>query len=521
VADTKLTDLSTPTGGPAVGDWLYSVDISDTTDNVAGSSRKITLQNVLDLFNTIAESCTVTDSVTTTQTTLGTFGHNTSGTPGAAFGGQWVFNLQSTTATNRQAMRFRWYWSTATDASRTAIAVWSMTVSGVDTDFLFFDPTSSGFTAGWLGSGAIWTDRHLRANGDFHAGGQLIGNAARPLTPGGRLTLTSGTPVTTAVVATATTIYYTPYQHDIIMLYDGVFWRAINFTETSLAITATVATSFTVNLTNASTTVTCTSTAALYIGMPITGTNIPTGTYVVSITNSTTFVISQAATNTVNVTGTFYHANYDVFGVFSAFNNNGVLALEALAWSNNTTRATGLTMTNGRLTKTGDQKRLYLGTFRLITSTQTTDSKAQRFLWNMYNRITRVLTKTDSAGGYAYNTATWRAANGNSANKVETLVGLADEPIQLVFNHLITSTTGNTGVAGLSIDLATPAAPYITQCTGGGTTAGWFQAAVIDYREYPGVGYHSFTMYEQGGGSNTTFYGTTNGGCRLFGSVMG
>ena len=48
--------------------------------------------------------------------------------------------------------------------------------------------------------------------------------------------------------------------------------------------------------TNGSTTVTCASTAQLSAAVAITGTNIPTGAKVSSVTNSTTFVLSQAAT---------------------------------------------------------------------------------------------------------------------------------------------------------------------------------------------------------------------------------
>lgn len=56
-----------------------------------------------------------------------------------------------------------------------------------------------------------------------------------PPAPGGRLTLTTGTPVSTSDV-TGTTIYYTPYVHDIIHLYDGSAWKAYRFTERSLAL---------------------------------------------------------------------------------------------------------------------------------------------------------------------------------------------------------------------------------------------------------------------------------------------
>ena len=54
----------------------------------------------------------------------------------------------------------------------------------------------------------------------------------------------------------------------------------------------------TVTTTNLSTTATTTSTALLKAGDVITTTNVGTGTYIVSITNGTTFVMSQAATVT-------------------------------------------------------------------------------------------------------------------------------------------------------------------------------------------------------------------------------
>lgn len=56
---------------------------------------------------------------------------------------------------------------------------------------------------------------------------------------GGRLTLTSGVPVTTSDVTGAGTLYYTPYTHDKIALYDGTRWRMYTFTERALALTVT------------------------------------------------------------------------------------------------------------------------------------------------------------------------------------------------------------------------------------------------------------------------------------------
>lgn len=52
----------------------------------------------------------------------------------------------------------------------------------------------------------------------------------------GRLTLTSGVPVTTTDVTGATTIYFTPYKGNRISLYDGTRWKLYALTEISLAL---------------------------------------------------------------------------------------------------------------------------------------------------------------------------------------------------------------------------------------------------------------------------------------------
>lgn len=48
MADSKLTDL-TQLNSPASGDFVYVVDISDSTDSASGSSRKCTVGQILEL----------------------------------------------------------------------------------------------------------------------------------------------------------------------------------------------------------------------------------------------------------------------------------------------------------------------------------------------------------------------------------------------------------------------------------------------------------------------------------------
>lgn len=52
--------------------------------------------------------------------------------------------------------------------------------------------------------------------------------------PCGRLTLTSGTAITTSDVTAAETLYYTPFNGNTIVLFDGTNWRQYAFSELSI-----------------------------------------------------------------------------------------------------------------------------------------------------------------------------------------------------------------------------------------------------------------------------------------------
>jgi len=61
----------------------------------------------------------------------------------------------------------------------------------------------------------------------------------------GRMTLTSGSPVTTANVTGATTIFFTPYNGNQISLFDGAAtWNTLEFVETSIAVPGTTSTMY-------------------------------------------------------------------------------------------------------------------------------------------------------------------------------------------------------------------------------------------------------------------------------------
>jgi hypothetical protein len=94
--------------------------------------------------------------------------------------------------------------------------------------------------ASTIGNIAIFTD----VNGTIGNGG-LPSNASLNDIADGRLTLTTGTPVTTADVLAASTIFYTPYIGNNIALFDGVAtWNTITFVELSIAVPGTASTMY-------------------------------------------------------------------------------------------------------------------------------------------------------------------------------------------------------------------------------------------------------------------------------------
>lgn len=255
----------------------------------------------------------------------------------------------------------------------------------------------------------------------------------------GRLTLTTGTAVTTSNVSAATSVYFTPYNGNRVSVYNGNSWEKFSFTERTLAL----------------------------------------GT------------LSSGK-------------NYDVF----LYSNSGTLTLESLVWTDDTTRATALTLQNGVLVKSGATTRRYLGTFRTTSTTTTEDSETKRFLWNQYNRVERSMNVIDTTNQWSYTTNAWRQANGNTANKVEFLVGSAEDPVSAILIQSMGYDPGSFSISGIGLDSLT-ARSGITAVGYNNNIAAISLSLTATYRGYPGVGYHYLAWLEHGLGSpaGSIFYG--------------
>lgn len=219
--------------------------------------------------------------------------------------------------------------------------------------------TGSGSTS-FLAAGT--SGQVLRSNGTAAPSWEVQG-----LFSGGRLTLTSGTPVTTSDVTAATTIYYTPYNGDKISLSDGTNWATYTFTERSLLLSGLTANR-----------------------------------------NYDVFLYNSAGTLTLEalVWNSSSDSNTRTTGI--VLTSGGVYTKSGDA----TRRYLGTFRTTG-------------------TTGQTEDSNSKRFLWNYNNRVNRMLLKQYVASSWTWSgTANvYRYLGNNSANSVAFVNGFQEDNI--------------------------------------------------------------------------------------------
>lgn len=202
---------------------------------------------------------------------------------------------------------------------------------------------------------------------------------------------------------------------------------------------------------------------------------------------------------------------YDVF----CYANGTVPTLELLAWTNDTARATALTLaTTGCLTKSGDLTRRYLGSFRTTAvSGQTEDSGLKRYLWNYYSRDRRPLMRLETTSSWTYTTAAFHQANAAAANQVDLVIGVAEATLDLSVTGMATNGTGSVLIY-LGIGEDSTSSSLAIQGAGGATLGASPQSSVSLFghiTKKPAVGRHFYSWLEYSGASGTTTWYGTNG----------
>lgn len=290
---------------------------------------------------------------------------------------------------------------------------------------------------------------------------------------GGRLTLSSGTPITEADVAGAGTIYYTPCNGKVILLLSGATFVQRKFDELSLGLDG-------------------------------------------------------------NSADPLYHQIGKNFDLFVHDNGGTLLLCSGPAWVSDTDRGAGagtseLVMVAGMLVNKNAmnvrygstnpdtisnipaQSATYVGSFRAVTDGQAEDSKKRRFLFNAYNHASRPMAAFDAASPYTYAVAAWRQANADPNNQIEMLFGLAGTS---VFAEAITAVTttamsGSGVYGGIGLDT--------TSAVGADISCAWvagglgLSVAIAKYRGLPGLGYHKLVRMEFGNAAGPSFQGADGG----------
>lgn len=293
--------------------------------------------------------------------------------------------------------------------------------------------------------------------------------------PQGRLTLTSGTPVLSGDVSGATAVLYTPYVGNLVPIYNGSSLIPTVFSELTLTLA------------------------------------------------------SQHVANTI----------YDVF----AFNNSGVVTLiTGPAWSSSAlgsgSRGTGagttqlsrlngilvntiqITARNGANTYTvGANLATYLGSILIdgsagqVSCLQSYGQSRVWGVWNAYNREPIVMQGGDPTSSWTHAGGAITASNGNTANALKILTGLAEEAILITGSQRINSdgTTSSGDFYSFGVGVNTSSAQtgnHGSLVVASGTqTIG--ATVSFTYNQVPGLGANSFVMTERSANATTgTFFGT-------------
>lgn len=235
---------------------------------------------------------------------------------------------------------------------------------------------------------------------------------------------------------------------------------------------------------------------------------------------SSTWAVLESAEVSLSLSGLTANTNYDIF----AYDVSGTLTLEAVAWTNDTTRATALVKQDGVWVKTGATARRYVGTIRTTaTIGQCEDSRggsntiARRYVFNADNRLARPMIVTEPTSTWSYTTSTWRRMNNNSNLEARFVLGLDDYPIQ--FFGMMGMTSNFTPAIGLGLDWSS-GAPLADSLWAFGAAGGAYGAATPSMIKHAGIGHH-FCCPLEFGHNGAVFYGTSNASvCGLQGTVM-
>jgi len=271
----------------------------------------------------------------------------------------------------------------------------------------------------------------------------------------------------------------------------------------------------------------CNGRLTLTTAVPVTTTDVTAATTLywapytgnhISLYSGSAWVLFTQAELSIAVPATT-NQMYDAFVDYNA----GTPALTATAWTNDTTRATALTTQDGVLVLTGSTGKRYVGSFRTTGSSgQTEDSLAKRYVWNYYNRVSRVMRVVEATDSWTYTTDTWRQVQAAAGNQLDAVVGVVDDLVEIYATALATNSTGE--IRGMVAIGHSSTTAFATGCQMGSQPISSVALVTVNSRliTFPTLGYQYFSWLERGGMTGTTTWYGDNGNSAIYQSgIMG
>jgi hypothetical protein len=308
--------------------------------------------------------------------------------------------------------------------------------------------------------------------------------------PGGRLTLTSGTPVLSSDVTGASTVFYTAFESNLVPLWTGSEYSYLAFnSDLSLSLTSTIL-----------------------------GSSSIVDVYAVNNSGALALGASPAWSNTT--AGSCSRGTGA--GTTQLARQNGI-------WTN----AVSITLKNGSTTYSSIPagQATYLGSiFGDSTAGQTSCTvsygQSRKWgVWNAYNRKPILMLGGDSTSSWSYGTGTWRSSNNNSANTIQAFAGLAEETIIADFRQHVQMSNLGSSVPSIGIGVnstTSPSGKYSTVVMTVNASGSAMQEELTALlANPPALGITQINMIEEGGGSNAPLFVGTQGGMQMAVSYLG
>lgn len=283
--------------------------------------------------------------------------------------------------------------------------------------------------------------------------------------PQGRVTLSTGVPVMTSTVSGATTVYYTPYQGNMVPIYDGTNMVPFQVAEIS------------------------------------------------QLTTDATKSPAAVAASKV----------YDIF----VWNDAGTIrATRGPAWTNSTTRGYTFTMVNGILLNTSTitngpaaSRGTFVGTIAsnasstidfILGGSASGGTAAVLNVWNTYNRVSISTAVTDSGTSYTYLPNTIRQARGSTGNQITYVNGLLEDGICVNYATEVNTSIGGISIVGIGLDASSAftyqRSVYSNTSTVSAAAVGLNSSAII----LPVLGQHIISANERGDNVNNNTFNNFN-----------